>query len=205
MSRAMRSGRSAAGASGTASMVYVLQHWSAFEHVPWLRPHPVGPEPQKADDQETNRHPLQRGDQAWRPDGGRYEARHLLEADRDEKRAQDGTDVVAAPAHDDGGEQDDGLRIEPHGRRPELYEAHQDRARQPGDDAADDEGGQLETDRVLADGDRGDLSFAHRSQASAIWRVDDPIHQHEHEHDANGGEADVEILVGRGIGVDLVR
>ncbi len=129
---------------------------------------------------------MQRGDQAWRPDRRGYEAGHLLEADRDEKRAQDGADVVATPAHDDRGEQDDGLRIQPHGRRPELDEADQDRAGQAGDDAADDENGQLELDGVLADGDRGDLPFAHRPQASAIWRVDDPIHQHEHEHDANG-------------------
>src|SRR6266705_2982366 len=146
MSLVVRSGRSADGASVTASMVHVLQNWSAFENMPSLGPDSVGPEPQEADDQEANRHPLQGGDQAWRPDGRGYEARHLLETDGDEKRAQDGADVVATPAHDDRGEQDDGLRIEPHGRRPELDEADQDRARQPGDDAAEDEDGQLELD-----------------------------------------------------------
>src|SRR6266851_2525862 len=155
MSLAARSGRSAAGASGTASTVHVLQDWSAFEHVPRLGTDSIGPEPQEPDDQESNRHPLQRGDQAWGPDGRGYEAGHLLEADRDEKRAQDGADVVATSAHDDRRKQDDGLRVEPHGRRPELDEAHQDRTRQPGDDAADDEDGQLELDRVLADGDSG--------------------------------------------------
>src|SRR5712691_5934564 len=138
MSLALRRGRSGDGASVTASMVHVLQNWSAFEHMPRLGPDSVGPEPQEADDQKANRHPLQGGDQAWRPDGRGYEACHLLETDRDEKRAQDGADVVATPPHDDCGEQDDGLRIEPDGRSPELDEADQDGAGQPGDNAADD-------------------------------------------------------------------
>src|SRR5207245_2050506 len=118
MSLAVSSGRSAARASATASMVHVLEHWSAVEHMPWLRPHPVGPEPKEADDQESDRHPLQGRDQARRPDGRRNESGHLFETDGYEKRAQDGADVVAAPAHDDGGEQDDGLGIEPDRRRP---------------------------------------------------------------------------------------
>src|SRR5256712_5349366 len=132
MSLAASSGRSAAGASAAASMVNVLEHWSAVEHMPWLRPHPVGPEPKEADDQESDRHPLQGRDQARRPDGRWNEAGHLFETDRDEKRAQDGADVVAAPAHDDGGEQDDGLGIEPDGWRPELDETDQDGAREAG-------------------------------------------------------------------------
>src|SRR5712691_5276716 len=128
MSLAISSGRSAAGASAGASMVHVLEHWSAFEHMPWFGTHAVRPEPQEANDQEADRHPLQGRDQARRPNGGRDEACDLLEADRDEQRAEDGTDVVAAPADDDGREQDDGLRVEPYGRRPELDEADQDSA-----------------------------------------------------------------------------
>src|SRR5207245_1862530 len=88
MSLAISSGRSATGASAAASTVHVLDHRRALEHTARFGPHSVRPEPQEADDQQADRDPLQRGDQAGRPDRGRNEAGQLFEPDRDQKRTQ---------------------------------------------------------------------------------------------------------------------
>src|SRR6266851_2073180 len=152
----------------------ILAHGGALEHAPRLGANAVRPKPEKPDDQQADRHPLERWDEARRPqvgDAGAVveEARDLFEADRHQQRAQDGAYVVAPTAHDDGGEQDDRFGVKPNGRRPHLDEADQDGAREPGDQTADYENRHLQLHRVLADGGRRELALTHRAQAPAVW------------------------------------
>src|SRR5579864_9614994 len=103
------------GRSGCADIVHLRGVGVALEHASGLWPHALRPEPQEADDQQADRDPLERRDEADlrrdldRPERElvRDEARHLLETHRDEQRAQDRPEVVAATAHDDSREQDD--------------------------------------------------------------------------------------------------
>src|SRR5438309_5618138 len=70
--------------------------------------------PQEAEDEEADANPFQRGDQVGRADvHPPQQPRDLLETDRHQEGAEDGTDVVASPSDDDRGEQDDGLRVQP--------------------------------------------------------------------------------------------
>src|SRR6266566_5651872 len=206
MSSATSRGRSpTTRTSGCSSIFQVLAYGRALEYVARLRPHPFWAEPQEADDEQADRHPLERWDEAGRSEAAWDEASRFLEPDRNEQRTQDRPDVVAAPADDDGGEEDDRLGIEPHRRRPQLDEAHQDRAGQAGNDAADDEHRHLELDRVLADRHRRELAFAHRTQAAPIGRVDDTVHHHEHQHHADGGHRHIEVLIRLRVRVDHIR
>src|SRR6266849_4359301 len=119
------------GWSGRPDKLHLHGVWAAGEDSARLRSHAFGPEPEEADDQQTDRHPLQRGEQPGRPEVEivRVEdASHLLEAHRDEQGAEDGADVVASPSDDDRREQDDRLRVQPNRRRPELDETDQDGA-----------------------------------------------------------------------------
>src|SRR5207302_11070919 len=128
MSSATSSGRSAATpTSGCASIFQVLAHGGALEHMARLRPHSFRPEPEEADDEQPDRHPLQSWDQAGRSEAAWNEAGHLLESDRNEQRTEDCADVVATAADDDGGEQDDRLGIGPYRPPPQLDESPQDR------------------------------------------------------------------------------
>src|ERR1700687_6505929 len=137
----------------SAGICHVLGYRSSFEHATRLGPHAVRTEPEEADDEQSDRNPLQRGDQAGRADVQfDEESSHLFETYWHQQRAKDAPDVVAAPAHDDGREEDDRLGVEPYRRRPDLDESNQDGPRQAGDQAADDEDRPLELDRGLGDG-----------------------------------------------------
>src|SRR5579864_2146548 len=103
--------------SGRPDTVDLLGIRASLEHAPRLGPHALGPKPQEPDDQEADRHPLQGrhetdlGRDSDRPElelvGN--EASHLFESHRHEQRPEHRAHVVAAPADDDGGEQDDRL------------------------------------------------------------------------------------------------
>src|SRR5690348_14280435 len=160
---------------------------SAFIDTTRLGANAFGPEPQESEDEQSDQDPLERRDQVGRSDvHACEESRHLLEPDRNEQGAEDGADVVAATADDDGREQDDRLRIEPGRRRPHLQEADQDRARQSSDRAADDEHRQLQSHRVLAEGGGGQLVVAHRAERAAERGADDPRRDEPHDGHANG-------------------
>src|ERR1700694_1140455 len=106
-------------------MFLVFAHGGALEYAAGLRAHVFGPEPRKPAVQQADRHPLEGRDQAGRAEVGDagtvvQEAGDLFEADRYQERAEDGADVVAPAAHDDGGEPDDRFGREPYGRRHDL-------------------------------------------------------------------------------------
>ena len=56
-----------------------------------LGQHAAGPEPEEAEDQPADAHPLERGDEPGRPER-RQVAGRLLESDRDEQRTEHGAD-----------------------------------------------------------------------------------------------------------------
>src|SRR5712691_1450054 len=177
------------GRSGSAGTFNLRPGEVLRVQVPRLRPHALGAEPQEPEDEEADEDPLERGDQVRRPDVEPAEqARHLLETDGHEQRAQDRADIVAAAADDDGGEQDDRLRVKPRRRRPHAEEADEDCPREPGDRSADDEDRHLEGDRVLAQRRGRELVLAHRAQRAAEWRVHDPLADEPHETDAHRRE-----------------
>src|SRR5712692_2385024 len=100
------------GPSGRVD-TFDLRFGTAFEDPPGLGPDAFGSEPQEPEDEQPDQDPLEGGDEVGRPDvEPDQEACHLFEADRHEQRPEDGPEVVAAPAHDDGREKDDGLRVQ---------------------------------------------------------------------------------------------
>src|ERR1700730_18113758 len=102
------------GVGGTAR---VLADGCSLEDAPRFRPHAFRPEPEEPDDEQANLHPLggryQLGRRHPAADGWRNQPRHLEEADGHEDRAQDRADIVAAPADDDRGEENDRLGVQP--------------------------------------------------------------------------------------------
>src|SRR5579872_4420576 len=200
------------GRSACSATVQPFRREILREHAAWLGPHALRPEPQKADDQKADRDPLERGHEAdLRRDRKRAERElvrdepgHLLETDRDEQRAEDRAQVVAAASDDHRREQDDRLRVQPDRWRPQGDEADEDCARESRDRTADDEDRHLERDGVLAERAGGQLVVAHGAKAAAERRVRDPRRDEPHERDGDDRERDVEVLVAVGVRVDLV-
>src|SRR5438309_3747566 len=191
--------------SGCADIFHQLRFGAAFEDVTGLGPDAFGPEPEKAEDEQPNRDPLERRDDVWRSDVHPDQLpRDLLEADRHEQGAEDGTEVVAPAADDQRGEQNDRLWIQPGRRSPHGEETDQDRARKARDGAADHEHCHFQRDRILAQRGGRQLVLAHGAQRAAVRRVDDSRCQKPHEADADRRQRDVQVKVGIRVGVDLV-
>src|SRR5579864_2570232 len=73
----------------------------ARKDAPGLGHDALGPEPEEAEDEQTDRDPLQRGNQVGRPDvEAAQQPGDLFEPDRHEQRAENGAQVVA-PSPDD--------------------------------------------------------------------------------------------------------
>src|SRR5690349_16129794 len=175
------------GLSGGAD-TFVLRSGEVLRvDVPRLRPHPLRTEPQEAEDEQADDDPLEGGDKVRRPDVHDAQlARDFLQAERNGQRAEDRAHVVAAPADDDRGEQDDRLGVEPGRGRPDVEEPDDDSAGQPSDRAADDEDGHLQRDRVLAHRRGRKLLLTHCPQRPAARRIHDaPAHEPD-ERDAYG-------------------
>src|SRR6267143_2743604 len=136
--------------------------------------HPLGAEPQEAEDEEADANPFQSGDQVGRADvHPPQQPCDLLEADRHQESAKDCADVVASASDDDRSEQDDGLGVQPRRGRPDLEEADKDRPREAGDGSADDEDGHLQGARILAECAGRELVLPHRAKRATVGRVDD--------------------------------
>src|SRR5437868_3805752 len=191
--------------SGCADTIHQLCIGTAFEDSTGLGPDAFRPKPEKSQDEQADRDPLERGDEIRRTDVHMDEQTgHLLEADGYEERAQDGPYVVAPAADDEGGEQDDGLGVEPGRRGPDGQEADEDRAGETGDGAADDEDCHLQRNRVLAQRGGRHLVLAHGPERAAVGRVDDPGRYEPDQADTDRGQPDVQVKVVVGATVDLV-
>src|SRR5580700_3969942 len=128
-----------------------------------LREHAAGPEPEEAENQAADAHPLEGRYESRRP-YGRKVAGRLLEPHRNQQGAKHSAKVVATTADDHGREQDQRFRVEPRRWRPRRDEADKDGAAQSGDRSTQDEDRHLQRNRILAERVRRNLVLAHGSK-----------------------------------------